>query len=127
MVKIISVLIILKVIIKSYKSLFFLFLSLKNIFPSFFSTILFSGMKIRMIPEERKKPNIVIGICIFLAVKVELRPWVQTQQKVPKSPEDSPCHSHHSFPRILGSQVSGTQHLFQTNHDRSVTAGTRTQ
>jgi hypothetical protein len=43
-------------------------------------------------------------------------PWAWTQQKVPQSPEDTPCDL-----------VSGTQHLFQTNYDRPATAGERTQ
>jgi hypothetical protein len=54
-------------------------------------------------------------------------PWAWTQLTIPRSPEDSPCHRHPSMPRILGSLVSGTQYLFQTNRDRPMTAGARTQ
>jgi hypothetical protein len=39
----------------------------------------------------------------------------------PQSPEDS-LHTTGIMPRILGSLVSRTQHLFQTNRDRPVTA-----
>lgn len=52
--------------------------------------------------------------------------WARTQQTVPHSPEDSQHHRHPSTPRILGSLVSGTQHLFQTNREVSVTPGART-
>jgi hypothetical protein len=54
-------------------------------------------------------------------------PWGQTWQMVPQSPEDSPYYRCPCMPRILGSLVSGTQHLFQTNCDGPVTAGGRTQ
>ena len=39
--------------------------------------------------------------------------WALSQQRVPRSPEDSPHCRHPSTPRILRSLVSGTQHLFQ--------------
>jgi hypothetical protein len=42
-------------------------------------------------------------------------PWVQTRWAVLLSPEDSPLPRCPSRPRILGSLVSGTQHLFQHN------------
>jgi hypothetical protein len=45
----------------------------------------------------------------------------------PTSPEDSPNCRCPSMPRTLGLLVSGTQYLFQTNCDRPVTAGAKTQ
>jgi hypothetical protein len=42
-------------------------------------------------------------------------PWAQTQQTAPWFPEDSPRLRCYSTPRILGSLVSGMQHLFQNN------------
>jgi hypothetical protein len=46
------------------------------------------------------------------------------QSHVPRGLSTSQCPS---TPRILGSLVSGTQHLFQTNCDLPVTAGARTR
>ena len=54
-------------------------------------------------------------------------PWAQTRQAVPQSPEDSPPHMCSSTPRILGSLVSGAQHLFQQNWGCLGTAGAQTQ
>jgi hypothetical protein len=42
------------------------------------------------------------------------------------SPEDSPCPRRPSTPRILGSLVSGTQHLFQHNWECLGPAGAGT-
>ena len=42
-------------------------------------------------------------------------PWIQAWRKFPRSQEDSPFPRHPSMPRILGSLVSGMQHLFQHN------------
>jgi hypothetical protein len=65
---------------------------------------------------------------IFLIQEcVPAPPWVQTQWTVPSSQEDFPCHRHSITPRILGSLVSGTQHLFQNNPEGLGQAGTGTQ
>ena len=53
--------------------------------------------------------------------------WVQTQQRVPRSPEDSLRHRCLTTLRILGSMVSVMQHLFQNNLEGFGPAGTRTQ
>ena len=53
--------------------------------------------------------------------------WARTPQMVPQIPEDSPRCRCHSTPRILGSLVSSTQHLFQKNREGPVPAGTGTQ
>jgi hypothetical protein len=45
-------------------------------------------------------------------------------QRVSRSPEDSPHRRHPSTPRILGSLVSGMQHLFQRIPEGLVPAGT---
>jgi hypothetical protein len=52
---------------------------------------------------------------------------VEPQQRVPRSPEDSPCHRRPSTSRILGSLVSGMQHLFQSIPEGLVPAGTGTK
>ena len=52
-------------------------------------------------------------------------PW--GRQTVPWSPEDSPLPRHPSRPRILGSLVSGTHHLFQHNLACLEPAGAETQ
>jgi hypothetical protein len=54
-------------------------------------------------------------------------PWVHTCRTVPRSPEDCPCHRCPSTPRILGSMVSGMQHLFQKKCEGPVKVGARTQ
>ena len=54
-------------------------------------------------------------------------PWVRTQRMVPCAPEDSSCHRHPNIPRILGSPVSGTQHLFQNNRHWPMTVEERTE
>jgi hypothetical protein len=53
--------------------------------------------------------------------------WAWTQWTVPRSPEDSPPPGCPSTPRILGSLVSGTQHLFQHNREHLGPAGAGTQ
>jgi hypothetical protein len=45
----------------------------------------------------------------------------------PTSPEDSPHCRHPSTPRILGSLVSGIQHLFQNNREGPMPAEKGTQ
>jgi hypothetical protein len=54
-------------------------------------------------------------------------PWAQTRWTIPRSPEDSPPSRYPSTPRILGSLVSGTQHLFQNNREVLGPAGAGTQ
>ena len=54
-------------------------------------------------------------------------PWAQTRWKVPLSPKDSIPHRNPSMPRILGSLVCETQHLFQQNQRCLGPAGTQTQ
>jgi hypothetical protein len=56
-----------------------------------------------------------------------MKPWPQTHQTVPWSPEDFPCPWYPSMPRMLGSLVSGEKHLSQNNHEGPVTAGARTE
>jgi hypothetical protein len=53
--------------------------------------------------------------------------YIRTHRRVPRSPETSPHCQCPSTPRILGSLVSGTQHLFQNNLESLVPAGTGTQ
>jgi hypothetical protein len=47
--------------------------------------------------------------------------------KIPKVPKDSPFPRHPSMPRILGSLVSGMQHLFQHNWECLEPTGAGTQ
>ena len=64
----------------------------------------------------------------FLLISTSSRPpWALTQQMAPWSPEDSPYHRHPSMPSILGSLVSGTQHLSQHNWECLEPAGAGTQ
>ena len=54
-------------------------------------------------------------------------PWVQTQQTVTQSTEISPLPRCPRTPRILGSLVSGTQHLFQHSQEGLGPTGSGTQ
>jgi hypothetical protein len=65
--------------------------------------------------------------CTIFVLKAKVWPCTQTQRTVPWSPEDSPPHRCPSMPRILGSMVSGTQHLFQKNWGCLGPAGTQAQ
>jgi hypothetical protein len=64
----------------------------------------------------------------FIQVSASPRPpWAISRQMVPISPKDSSHCRHPSTHRILGSLVSGTQHLFQNHWERPVSEGTATQ
>ena len=64
----------------------------------------------------------------FIPISTTLAPsWAQTWQRVPRSPEDAPGCRHPSTPRVLGSLVSGTQHLFQKIPESLVSVGTGTK
>ena len=68
---------------------------------------------------EKQEPSCLHQLWATLSEK--------TLQKVPWSPEYSPCSRCPSTPRILGSLVSGMQHLFQNDPEGPVPAGAGTQ
>jgi hypothetical protein len=100
----------------------------------------FLTQKNQVIQDKMRRPNLrIIGIDkkedfqlkgpvnVFNKIIEEGPTWAQTQLMVPWSPENSSHCRRPSTPRILGSLVNGTQHVFQNNQKGPVPAGTGTE